>query len=1403
MNVLRSLKCLAALGLLALASPAHAGGGVPISLVADQPAYLVGATVTVRVQMGASGTPVWGGQFFLTYNNADLGFQSVTTGDAPFTTQVYSSASAPNIDYAVGAISGATTPTTMAVLKFTAGTPIPSTSGLVSFRAHTPPTRLTDGDANEVASSPTDLPAISIATWTGTDAWVDDNYAGKSYGDVVNWPDNGLPGPHAIGVDAFATIQGGVNAVSVSGTVHVAAGSYNEDVNVNKDGLSVLGAGATSIVSGPIGGPSSTFALSGNNVTLAGFKITRDGNNLTDWNNALLNSAGVSIQGTGYTGILIRDNLITQMRTGIDINNSSGHTVRNNVVTDNRTGMILRNQTDNLTVAENEITNNWTVGFVFLDGSGGTNSPVQTAANCSFSNNNISGNWYGQIVDRQTGGSLPAPGGSPKNFSANWFGTTSPVITTANSTEPGYSSQIPVEFGGTAVPPGGQPDIAGPASANFDVTPLLAAAVDTNSGAYADSNGFQGDFSHLIVISQGAQTGAAGRVQEGINLIANGFLTGGSRLVDVLAGTYKENPIANKAVTVSGPNAGTAGSAVRGAEAIIVTNGAQPMVFGVTANDVTIDGFTIDGDDPLTTAAAPTYAGTDANTSYGVSNRTPGLTAITRLTVQNNIIKNTYMGVRVDGNGSSAAVANVTRNWFDAIGTFDFGYAISMRNHFYADFTSNKVTRAWTGVHTSINSLASPNPTWNLSNNEMHTYGCGIANWEVDANGTGATIDNNTITVEGGTVQPNNVGIWCYVYQGIGTTTITNNVITGHDIGFLVTGAYNTGANQLTIGGTNSVVGAKVAGVRYANHLNIIASTPTAYLNPAHENPVGTSQLQNYIQTQTGPQLLNLSGLPITGALKDGIVESDSASVSGIMRLNVSTTHADGSSAAGSSGIKVEGSDATASITNNPTTFTGFAYGVEVDGGSALIQTTNLAGNTVAGIRVLNGGKVDAGDCSASNYTGLGSSTGGNTLTGYSFDNSAPWAVQDDNAAAQFNVLAQNNDYGAGFGNNIADLVQDSADNAALSTVVYSQNGGQAITAAVVSNDYCNYAVPSSVTFTATYAGPGTIEWRDGTCGGALIGTGNPFLWTSPPSTAGVHTYYARVDDGCAVQCGSTTITVHAAPVITANVNLSGISSGTFTRCISFDLFSATSCPAAAYSHEETVTFVNGSATAVFNAPCGTYTCITARDRLHTLRRTIDAGNFLPSGNDYTVNFTGTDALISGNVNDDNFIDILDFGGFIGRFGLSDAPGGTNCSTTGRHPDFSGDGNVGSEDFGFISFNFLAAREPDCCSNPLAEGRPTLEISVTDLARTDYEMARTADLNRDGLLNTQDVNFLSQHGFARCPADFYADGTVDIQDIFIFLNNWFSGFPAADFNDDHVTGVDDIFEFLNVWFQGC
>jgi hypothetical protein len=54
-----------------------------------------------------------------------------------------------------------------------------------------------------------------------------------------------------------------------------------------------------------------------------------------------------------------------------------------------------------------------------------------------------------------------------------------------------------------------------------------------------------------------------------------------------------------------------------------------------------------------------------------------------------------------------------------------------------------------------------------------------------------------------------------------------------------------------------------------------------------------------------------------------------------------------------------------------------------------------------------------------------------------------------------------------------------------------------------------------------------------------------------------------------------------------------------------------------------------------------------------------------------------------------------------------------------------------------------------------------------------------------------------------CPADFNASGTLEVADIFAFLNAWFAGSAAADFDGLNSLQVADIFAFLNAWFAGC
>jgi probable HAF family extracellular repeat protein len=54
-----------------------------------------------------------------------------------------------------------------------------------------------------------------------------------------------------------------------------------------------------------------------------------------------------------------------------------------------------------------------------------------------------------------------------------------------------------------------------------------------------------------------------------------------------------------------------------------------------------------------------------------------------------------------------------------------------------------------------------------------------------------------------------------------------------------------------------------------------------------------------------------------------------------------------------------------------------------------------------------------------------------------------------------------------------------------------------------------------------------------------------------------------------------------------------------------------------------------------------------------------------------------------------------------------------------------------------------------------------------------------------------------------CGADFNGSGSLEVQDVFDYLNAWFAGDIRADFNRVNGLEVQDIFDYLSAWFAGC
>ncbi|MEA1994232.1 MAG: right-handed parallel beta-helix repeat-containing protein, partial [Euryarchaeota archaeon] len=216
-----------------------------------------------------------------------------------------------------------------------------------------------------------------------TKVWVDDD-----------GPDNGI--------DQFDTIQEGINAVAIGGTVHVASGTYAETLSIGK-ALALTGNGRdTTIIdaggSGPVigltadhvtvsgltmqnwaGGSANSGAIYGtfNNCTIAenrfkgtigrgdyglwtsGGSNTVTENMFTDIGDYAGDAGGPAIKfGTGAGSYnIVRQNQIIDSRGGIWIYGGGHHDIFNNVINSNRCGIFFFASANN-EVHDNEFSGN-------------------------------------------------------------------------------------------------------------------------------------------------------------------------------------------------------------------------------------------------------------------------------------------------------------------------------------------------------------------------------------------------------------------------------------------------------------------------------------------------------------------------------------------------------------------------------------------------------------------------------------------------------------------------------------------------------------------------------------------------------------------------------------------------------------------------------------------------------------------------------------------------------------------------------------------------------------------------------------------------------------------------------------------------------------------------------------
>ncbi len=261
-------------------------------------------------------------------------------------------------------------------------------------------------------------------------------------------------------------------------------------------------------------------------------------------------------------------------------------------------------------------------------------------------------------------------------------------------------------------------------------------------------------------------------IQDGVNAVTSGGT------VNVLDGLYRENVIITKALTLNGageatvtlqpaisdPNCGGAGGGSLCGNSNLIL---------VQADNVTITGLTLDGDNPTLTSGT-VVGGADIDARNGIiTNHNVG--TFTNLVVHHTTVKNVYLrGIYASSGGTFNFHHNTVQNVqadYASIAMFNFGGS--------GVFDHNNVSAANDAISSNHSrGVQFTNNTVTTSGSGVHTDNAG------DGGGTADVISDNTITNS----QVNGYGIFVFVpYK---TVTVQNNTVTNVDVGMATFGMY-------------------------------------------------------------------------------------------------------------------------------------------------------------------------------------------------------------------------------------------------------------------------------------------------------------------------------------------------------------------------------------------------------------------------------------------------------------------------------------------------------------------------------------------------------------------------------------------------------------------------------------
>ncbi|MGZ9062039.1 MAG: hypothetical protein ACXW2K_09015, partial [Allosphingosinicella sp.] len=470
-------------------------------------------------------------------------------------------------------------------------------------------------------------------------------------------------------VGSYTTIQGAIDASSDGYTVRVLAGTYNENLTVNKDitiegsNAGTPGAGARvdeAIVNGLVSIVADGVTLDGLTITgapLFGQDITaifvnNDNATLT---NLILDGPddGYGIQttyGGGVTGLILSNSLVTEWGAGTYFNPTTGFTATGNSFTGNGND-ILGDDWDSSSFIDNNSFNDSVGSHIGY----GTYLSVEDMRDFVGTNNTFTGTGSRAVGIFAYGDGTP--GGQDvtgTEYADGFFGSEFVAGSGNDSTFHG--------LGGNDSMSGGAGNDSYDGGSGIDTAAFngIATIAETATGwTVTTSTDGTDTLENVEIVNDSApgkillvQNGGYATIQEAIDAAANGDT------ILVAAGTYVENLNVNKDVTILGANNhGVDGTAARGPESVIDGQ------IVINAAGATVDGVKLVGaaDGSLGTTAVEVKANgfTLSNSILDGSGDTAIITgSVTGLDIGRNLIRGYSIGVYVSGGGTTGSIHN-------------------------------------------------------------------------------------------------------------------------------------------------------------------------------------------------------------------------------------------------------------------------------------------------------------------------------------------------------------------------------------------------------------------------------------------------------------------------------------------------------------------------------------------------------------------------------------------------------------------------------------------------------------------------------------------------------------------------------------------------------------------------